>query len=45
MNFTEAQFQRVSAAKKAEYNARRRHHTALRALDASSHAKAMRGAA
>ena len=34
MNFTEAQFQRVSAAKKAEYNAQRRHHTALRALDA-----------
>lgn len=45
MNFTEAQFQRVRAAKKAEYNALRRHHTALRALDASSHAKAMRGAA
>ena len=32
--FTEAQFQRVRAAKKAEYNALRRHHTALRALDA-----------
>ncbi|MGN8346337.1 hypothetical protein ACLEJQ_22310 [Pseudomonas sp. SMV71] len=34
MNFTEAQFQRVRAAKKAEYNAKRRHHTALRALEA-----------
>lgn len=34
MNFTEAQFQRVCAAKKAEYNAQRRHHTALRALEA-----------
>jgi hypothetical protein len=34
MNFTEAQFQRVHAAKKAEYNALRRHHTALRALEA-----------
>ena len=34
MDFTEAQFQRVRAAKKAEYNAQRRHHTALRALDA-----------
>ncbi|QLG93548.1 hypothetical protein HZF02_16975 [Pseudomonas yamanorum] len=34
MNFTDAQFQRVCAAKKAEYNALRRHHTALRALDA-----------
>lgn len=45
VDFTHAQFQRVCAAKKAEYNARRRHHTALRALDASSHAKAMRGAA
>ena len=29
----EAQFQRVRAAKKAEYNALRRHHTALRALE------------
>ena len=34
MDFTEAQFQRVRAAKKAEYNAKRRHHTALRALEA-----------
>ncbi|WP_282352116.1 hypothetical protein [Pseudomonas sp. PS01303] len=34
MDFTEAQFRRVRAAKKAEYNAQRRHHTALRALDA-----------
>ena len=34
MNFTESQFQRVRAAKNAEYNAQRRHHTALRALDA-----------
>ena len=34
MDFTEAQFQRVCAAKKAEYNAKRRHHTALRALEA-----------
>ena len=34
MDFTEAQFQRVRAAKKAEYNALRRHHTALRALEA-----------
>lgn len=34
VNFTEAQFQRVRLAKKAEYNAQRRHHTALRALDA-----------
>ena len=33
MNFTEAQFQRVRAAKKVEYNALRRHHTALRALE------------
>ncbi|WP_372438242.1 hypothetical protein ACCM60_14195 [Pseudomonas chlororaphis subsp. aureofaciens] len=39
MNFTEAQFQRVRAAKKAEYNALRRHHTALRALDAYQPAK------
>lgn len=43
--FTEAQFQRVRAAKKSEYNALRRHHTALRALDAYRPAKAMRGAA
>lgn len=43
--FTEAQFQRVRAAKKAEYNALRRHHTALRALDAYRPVKAMRGAA
>jgi len=34
MFFTESQFQRLQAAKKAEYNALRRHHTALRALDA-----------
>lgn len=34
MNFTDAQFQRVRASKKAEYNALRRHHTALRALEA-----------
>lgn len=39
MNFTEAQFQRVRAAKKAEYNAQRRHHTALRALNAYRPAK------
>lgn len=39
MNFTEAQFQRVGAAKKAEYNAQRRHHTALRALNAYRPAK------
>ena len=39
MNFTEAQFQRVRAAKKAEYNALRRHHTALRALNAYRPAK------
>ncbi|WP_321374323.1 hypothetical protein [Pseudomonas extremaustralis] len=39
MNFTEAQFKRVSAAKKAEYNAQRRHHTALRALNAYRPAK------
>ena len=39
MDFTEAQFQRVRAAKKAEYNAQRRHHTALRALNAYRPAK------
>ena len=39
MDFTEAQFQRVRAAKKAEYNAKRRHHTALRALNAYRPAK------
>ena len=39
MDFTEAQFQRVRAAKKAEYNAQRRHHTALRALDVYRPAK------
>lgn len=39
MEFTEAQFQRVRTAKKAEYNALRRHHTALRALDAYRPAK------
>jgi len=39
VNFTEAQFQRVHVAKKAEYNAQRRHHTALRALDAYRPAK------
>ncbi len=33
MNFTEAQFIRVRAAKKAEYNALRRLHSALRALE------------
>lgn len=43
--FTEAQFQRVRTAKKAEYNALRRHHTALRTLDAYRPAKTMRGAA
>ncbi|MFJ2526232.1 hypothetical protein D3C81_313790 [compost metagenome] len=32
MSFTEPQFQRVQAAKKAEYNAKRRHETAIRAL-------------
>lgn len=37
--FTEAQFQRVRTAKKAEYNALRRHHTALRALEAFRPAK------
>ena len=39
LDFTEAQFQRVRAAKKAEYNAQRRHHTALRALNAYRPAK------
>lgn len=39
MDFTEAQFQRVRTAKKAEYNAQRRHHTALRALNACRPAK------
>ena len=39
MDFTEAQFQRVRAAKKTEYNAQRRHHTALRALNAYRPAK------
>lgn len=39
VNFTEAQFQRVRTAKKAEYNALRRHHTALRALEAFRPAK------
>lgn len=39
VNFTEAQFQRVRSAKKAEYNAMRRHHTALRALEAFRPAK------
>ena len=39
MDFTEAQFQRVRASKKAEYNAQRRHHTALRALNAYRPAK------
>lgn len=39
MDFTEAQFQRVRAAKKAEHNAQRRHHTALRALNAYRPAK------
>ncbi|WP_443693967.1 hypothetical protein [Pseudomonas sp.] len=43
VNFTEAQFQRVHAAKKAEYNARRRHHTALRALDAHRPTKTKEG--
>ncbi|WP_458717045.1 hypothetical protein [Pseudomonas gregormendelii] len=33
MFFTESQYQRLQAAKKAEYNALRRHHTALRALE------------
>ncbi|WP_339503983.1 hypothetical protein [Pseudomonas sp. RL_105y_Pfl2_101] len=33
MFFTEGQYQRLQAAKKAEYNALRRHHTALRALE------------
>lgn len=33
MNFTDAQYRRVQAAKNAEYNALRRHHTALRALE------------
>jgi hypothetical protein len=32
MRFTEAQFARVDRAKKNEYNARRRHLTAVRAL-------------
>lgn len=32
MKFTDAQFQRVQAAKKNEYNAKRRHETAIRAL-------------
>ena len=45
VDFTNAQFRRVCTAKKAEYNAQRRHHTALRALDAYRPAKAMRGAA
>ncbi|MDM9593607.1 hypothetical protein QU617_09820 [Pseudomonas guariconensis] len=36
MNFTESQFQRVQTAKKAEYNAKRRHETAIRALAAHS---------
>lgn len=39
VDFTRAQFQRVCAAKKAEYNAQRRHHTALRALNAYRPAK------
>lgn len=39
MDFTEAQFQRVRAAKKAEYNAQRSHHTALRALNTYRPAK------
>lgn len=39
LDFTEAQFQRVRAAKKSEYNALRRHHTALRALEAFLPAK------
>lgn len=45
VDFTHAQFQRVCAAKKAEYNAQRRHHTALRALEAYRPAMVMRGAA
>ncbi|MCS3467115.1 hypothetical protein M2401_000836 [Pseudomonas sp. JUb42] len=32
MTFTDAQFNRVKEAKKAEYNAKRRHETAIRAL-------------
>ena len=32
MNFTNAQYKRVGKAKKAEYNAKRRHETAIRAL-------------
>ena len=32
MTFTDAQFKRVKEAKKAEYNAKRRHETAMRAL-------------
>lgn len=33
MSFTNTQYARVCQAKKAEYNARRRHLTAIRALD------------
>ncbi len=36
MLFTDNQFQRVKAAKQAEYNAKRRHETAIRALAAHS---------
>lgn len=39
MFFTDSQFQRLQDAKKSEYNAQRRHHTALRALDAYRPAK------